>query len=309
MFIGHQKIRKYFDRAIANNKLAQCYLFVGPESVGKFTLAQQITKKLLNLGKAETEMEINNHPDFLLVKPKIKQNKNISEKKKISKKNTRPIIGIDQIRELKRKFSLSSFSGWYKVAIIDQADYLTVEGQNSCLKLLEETDARKNIIILITDNLSSILPTIISRCQMINFGLVNREEMKKIKGDDHLIDLSLGRPGRLIKIIESQEDQNKFEQYFYLWREIGQKKYIWEKFNEIKKIGQEPQAIKNLIDVWLIINHQRLIENIERDKVNEFEKQLNNLSILLDTKKLLSKSGLNAKILLEDLILSLCFKK
>ncbi len=308
MFVGHQKIRKYFNRVIANNKLAQCYLFAGPENVGKFTLAQQIAQRLLGLEKAG--IEINNHPDFLLIKPEIKQSKNVSEKKQLpSKKNTKPIISINQIRELKRKFSLSSFSGGYKVAIIDQADYLTIDGQNTCLKLLEEIDAQKNIIILIVANISAVLPTIISRCQIINFGLVGQEEMKQIKNSRYLINLSLGRPGRLVKMIENQEYRSAFEQYFHLWREVGQKKYIWEKFKAVQEIGQNLSVIKDLIDVWLTINRQTLLKNIEKNNFNKIKNQIDNISTLLSAKKLLSKSGLNAKILLEDLILNLCFKK
>ncbi|HHD92655.1 MAG TPA: AAA family ATPase, partial [Candidatus Portnoybacteria bacterium] len=172
MFIGHQKIKKYFEQAIGKNQLAQCYLFVGPESVGKFTLAQWIAKNLLN--SKESKLEISNHPDFLLIKPEIKQNKSAFKKKQSSPKNTNPIISIDQVRELKRKFFLSSFGGGRKVAVIDKIDRLTMVGQNTCLKLLEELDAQKNIIILTTSSFSSVLPTIISRCQVINFGLVSR---------------------------------------------------------------------------------------------------------------------------------------
>lgn len=287
MIIGHQKIKNYFERIINQNNLAHAYLFAGPENVGKFTLASWIAQKLIN------QEDINSHPDVLIIKPEIKE-----EHGKIKELS----ITIDQIRKLKERFSLSPFQSQYKIAIIDQADRLTPQAQNTCLKLLEELKDCKNLIILVTSHPHLILPTIISRCQIINFGLVDSGEMNKITNDNQLINLSWGRPGRLIKLIKDKNQSEEYLQYFQLWSSLKQKQ-IWDKFKKIQTISQDIFKTKNFINTWLILNRQELIERIKDNDLAAAERNLNNIHYLISAYSLLSKSGLNVRILLENLLL------
>lgn len=76
-------------------------------------------------------------------------------------------IGIDQVRDLQRKLSLKPFQSPLKIAFVLQAQNLTHAAQNALLKTLEEPP-KNTIIILSSPHADNLLPTIISRCQIIN---------------------------------------------------------------------------------------------------------------------------------------------
>lgn len=76
-------------------------------------------------------------------------------------------VKIDQVREVKREMSLKPRrDGGFRVIIIDGAEKMTMEAQNSLLKLLEEPPERA-VLILVCMNLAGLLPTVRSRCQLV----------------------------------------------------------------------------------------------------------------------------------------------
>ena len=90
--IGHEVACKMFQRVLENDKLPHAFLFIGPEGVGKETIARQLLRTFLG-GAIET------HPDFLFVERLMDE--------KAKKLKTQ--ISIDQICEVKEKLALSSF--------------------------------------------------------------------------------------------------------------------------------------------------------------------------------------------------------
>jgi DNA polymerase-3 subunit delta' len=83
-------------------------------------------------------------------------------------------IGIDQIRELRMDSVLApARSRWRVYAILD-ADRLTTEAMNAILKTLEEPPAHV-VLILTAERIDALLPTIVSRCQLVRFGAVPRD--------------------------------------------------------------------------------------------------------------------------------------
>jgi DNA polymerase-3 subunit delta' len=118
-------------------------LITGGDSQSRLEKAFQIIEGFL--GK-----KITNHPDFILIEAENS-------------------IKIGQIRELKKKLSLKPYLGKMKVALISNADQLTLPAQHSLLKTLEEPPAA-SIIILTAQTKESLLPTILSRCQVISLG-------------------------------------------------------------------------------------------------------------------------------------------
>jgi DNA polymerase-3 subunit delta' len=76
-------------------------------------------------------------------------------------------IGIEQIRELERKLCLKPFNSPVKIAIIHPGELLTLEAQNALLKTLEEAQ-ESNILILTAPHQEVLLPTVVSRCQVIS---------------------------------------------------------------------------------------------------------------------------------------------
>ena len=158
---GHESQIDLLVSSLQNKRIAQSYLFVGKVGIGKSRVAKEFAK-LLNCeedngidccDKCITCSKIGRslHPDVLCVQS-----------------DGTEAIKIEQIRNLKWFFSLAPFEADYKIAIIDGADFLTTEASNSLLKMLEEPN-KKAILILIATTQDRLLPTVVSRCQIVRF--------------------------------------------------------------------------------------------------------------------------------------------
>ncbi|MBI4099765.1 hypothetical protein HY440_02040 [Candidatus Microgenomates bacterium] len=80
---------------------------------------------------------------------------------------TGPFLGIEEVRELRRALSLRPLKEKHKTAVIPAAEKLTIEAQNALLKILEEPPEDADIILIAPEE-ESLLPTVVSRCQ-VNF--------------------------------------------------------------------------------------------------------------------------------------------
>ena len=178
--LGQEQPKKILKNALQNSSVAHAYLFHGQESIGKKQIAIELAKSLncaspikgdacdecISCQKIENRI----HPDFFFIEP---------EKKTPAAREA--VIAIDAIRELQRKLAFHPYEGKVKVAIIDTVDRINLQAANSFLKTLEEPPSA-TILILITSNPFKLLPTLISRCQMIKFQPLTQENIKKILG-------------------------------------------------------------------------------------------------------------------------------
>lgn len=168
--IGHKNVVSFLEKSVKNEDISHAYLFYGPAHLGKKTVADQFAGMLLG-------QPILNHPDVYLV------GRERDEKENKLAKN----ISIEQVRELERKLSLSSFLNSYKIGIIEEAETMSEEAANSLLKTLEEPTP-KTVIILLSRSVSALPATIVSRCQTLKFLPVAKEKIY-----DHLLNLGAGR--------------------------------------------------------------------------------------------------------------------
>ena len=182
--IGHQRQKEWFDRAVARGRLANTFLFLGPDGVGKRTFARLLAKSLLchrspprklePCGACEDCAQVNamTHPDLIEVtKPADKANIPLEA-----------IIGPPEARRSEgfcHDISLRPYSGKRKIAILDDADALAVEGSNALLKTLEEPPP-DSVVILMSVSLQKQLPTIRSRCQIIRFQPLAPEQLAQL---------------------------------------------------------------------------------------------------------------------------------
>lgn len=147
--VGQGAITETLKNAIANNHLAQAFLFCGPRGVGKTTTAR-ILAKTINLNDQEN---VDSKEDFAF---------NIFELDAASNNS------VDDIRNLIDQVRIPPQIGSHKVYIIDEVHMLSTSAFNAFLKTLEEPPAHA-IFILATTEKHKILPTIISRCQVFDF--------------------------------------------------------------------------------------------------------------------------------------------
>ncbi|OGH74382.1 MAG: hypothetical protein A3G00_04385 [Candidatus Magasanikbacteria bacterium RIFCSPLOWO2_12_FULL_43_12] len=198
--IGHQEALEFFNKVIASNNLSHAYCFIGPEQVGKRTVAEEIAAKLLQTSRER----LSRQPDFITTEQSLNE--------KTGK--TRKDITVEQMRELRARLSQHAFAGGYKVALIDDAEKMNIEAANALLKTLEEPSPR-TILFLIAIDEDKLPATILSRCQRIYFHPVKKEELEKYLAargvtKPELASLALGLPGRLIDWLE---DEEKFTAY------------------------------------------------------------------------------------------------
>jgi DNA polymerase-3 subunit delta' len=154
---GHDNRIALLRRTLASGKIANTYLFEGPEGCGKRMTALAFIEAVF-CGKAEgcgrcpscRKIAGMNHPDLHIVEP------------------DGAFIKIDQIRELQRELALRPYEAAKKGCIIDGAERLNLSSGNALLKTLEEPSGDA-LIILISANPDGVLPTILSRCQRLSF--------------------------------------------------------------------------------------------------------------------------------------------
>ncbi len=157
--LGQARAINLLTRALSSGRLAHAYLFTGPDGVGKTRTAMTVANGLLC-----TDPELRpcrrcpgclkfasaNHPDFLVIRP------------------DGVAIKIDQVRELKKALSFPPFETGLRVVVLEDVQTMRREAGNSLLKVLEEPPP-DNLLILVASDAEPILPTIVSRCQVIPF--------------------------------------------------------------------------------------------------------------------------------------------
>jgi DNA polymerase-3 subunit delta' len=170
--LAHQKQIMTLKRALERDRLHHAYLFLGPDGVGKNTVALALAAALHcsrmewdTCGQCHECLRIGDgtHPDVRVVSPE---------------KGKREIT-IVQMRNLQRMMELRSFSGKKKIAIIDPARLMNYHAQNSLLKTLEDPPGDA-LIVLIDHSTGNLLSTVLSRCLRLYFPLLPVEQAARI---------------------------------------------------------------------------------------------------------------------------------
>ena len=182
---GHTEQITFILRSIKTNKIPNAWLFHGPLGIGKASLALNIAKILSNIDFSKTD-SVNDICESDLRNPKTSFNfynvfhckRKWDDKKKAFQK----YISIDDIRDLNKRFSLSSTDHSYKVCVIDATEDLSLSASNSLLKLLEEPP-KNTLFILVSNNQRFILPTILSRCQKVSFKKLEEHDLREISAE------------------------------------------------------------------------------------------------------------------------------
>ena len=164
LILGHKGEIALLSRAVTSNRVAHAYLFTGIDGVGKRLTARWLA---LALNCEERELAGEVITPCGICKPCTGLN-NGSSLNFIEIGPEKGYLKIERIRELQRELRFRVDSGW-RVVVVTDADSMQKAASNAFLKTLEEP-GRNTVIILVSSKASLLLPTILSRCQRINFG-------------------------------------------------------------------------------------------------------------------------------------------
>lgn len=232
--IGQEKAVALLESSLKKGRLSHAYLFLGPEGVGKKALALELAKAVNCLqseppcGQCNSCRRISSghHADVISYNL-ISQGE---DQPAADAEGGRRVIGVDNIRELQEMAHLSPFEGKKKVFIIEEADRLSDEASNRLLKILEEPPPAV-LIILLAQAIRTphgqqaarggLLPTIVSRCQVIELHTVSFSQLEKTlistlglepRRASYIARISQGRLGLALKYQQQPELLKKREE-------------------------------------------------------------------------------------------------
>ncbi|OIO73883.1 MAG: DNA polymerase III subunit delta' [Elusimicrobia bacterium CG1_02_37_114] len=276
--LGQQKAVLSLQAQLRTNRIAQAYLFAGPEGVGRKKTAIEVAKALNCRNKEQIEpcdecpscrkIDKNIHPDVHLID--FAWQAGLLEEK--PEQQTQ--IKIDVIREIQREISLKRFEGNYKVFIIDQAEKMSQSAMNCLLKTLEEPP-ENSLLILVTTSQDMLTQTIISRCQIIKFNRLMDSIIHKILTEKFNLSTNLDRITKFangsVAKASSEDFIEKTEFVNELWSGLKSKEDDTINLLELsKKISHDSEQTKEFINNLLILIEQDLVNESRFSKVAEF---------------------------------------
>jgi len=302
-----------------NDRIAHAYLFTGAKGTGKRDVGLLFAKSLFcenpingyePCEKCMNCKRINhqNHPDVHILEPDGNS------------------IKKDQIKALQQEFAKKSVESTRKFYMIHHADKMTPNAANSLLKFLEEPSSHTTAILM-TENIHQILPTILSRCQILKFTPLPKKEMisllieSGIRSDRapllasmtnsveeaiHLGNDDWFAQARkvMLKLYEVLSSQNLLDALLYIQHEM---------FNHFKDRHQIDQALDLLLFIYrdlLYIQLGREGDLIFKDQLDYLQTKAiqtsadrlsDQMAFILEAKKKL-QSNMNAQLLMEQLL-------
>ncbi|GFI66117.1 DNA polymerase III subunit tau [Lachnospiraceae bacterium] len=250
--VGQEQIKEQLRNAISTGKVSHAYIINGEKSSGKEFIARMFAMSLqCEKGEIEPCQECrsckqalsDNHPDIIRVTHE--------------KPNT---ISVEDIRtQVNNDVAIKPYSGAYKIYLINEAEKMTPQAQNAILKTLEEPPAYA-VILLLTANVNSLLPTILSRCVVLNMKpvadeLVKKYLMEQLQIPDYKAEVCVafarGNVGRAKALASSEDFENVKAEAISLLKYI-QDMELNEIIAAIKKITEYKLEINDYLDICAI---------------------------------------------------------
>ena len=316
--VGHKQIIEHLKNAEKLNKVSHAYIFSGEKGSGKKLLASRFAELLQCEGEGEKpcgkcrscrQAESGNHPDIIRITHE--------------KPNT---ISVDDIREqLVGDVQIKPYQSKYKIYIVPDAEKMNVQAQNALLKTIEEPPAYA-VILFLTTNASSFLPTILSRCVVLNMKPVPDQEVRKylmehVEVPDYQADIAVafahGNIGKAVKLATS-EYFNEIKNAAIHILKNAPRMDISEISAAVKGVSEYKVDIQDYLDIFAVWYRDVLYFKatrdadgiIFRDQLASIQEQTNNCSyegvedILKALRK--AKERLNANVNF-DLTMELLF--
>ena len=317
--LGHDTIKEHFQKAIQAHKVSHAYILAGEAGMGRKSLAHAFALSLLcEKGKSDPCMECHackqvlsgNHPDLI----------HVTHEKAGS-------IGVDDIREqINETIMIRPYSSYYKIYIVDEAEKMTVQAQNALLKTIEEPPAYA-VIILLTTNPESFLPTILSRCVQLKLkplkDSVIREYLSESLGiaeskAELYAAFARGNLGKAIKLAGSEEFKHMYDEMLHMLKHVKEMD-ISELLDYIKKLKDDNMDIYECLDFMQVWYRDALMFKVTKDAnllifkdeysaINEMSKKIGydgfeNILAAIDKARVRLEANVNMELAMELMLL------
>lgn len=263
--VGHEQIKEHMQAAIRDKKPFHAYLFQGEEGVGKEALARTFAAGLQCQSESADkpckecvscrQMESGNQPDVIWV-----------TREKAS-------LGVDEIREqLCNTMDIKPFSSPYKIYLVPEAEKMTEAAQNALLKTIEEPP-EYGIVILMTSNISALLPTIQSRCLTMEFrplstAVVESYVKEHCQVPDYQARASAafaqGNLGKAMRYAKSEDFIERKDHIISLLRHVEQMD-LSDMLAVIKDLGTRKDEVRDYIDLMVLWYRDVLLFKATKD--------------------------------------------
>jgi DNA polymerase III subunit delta' len=184
---GHEAAEREFADAFASGRMHHAWLIVGPEGIGKATLAYRLARSALGGSAVDPHHPVFrkvaalSHPNLLLIRRSwVEKSKRYSQ-----------WIGVDEVRRLRAFLGHSAGEGGWRVVIVDRADELNQNAANALLKTLEEPPAQ-TLFFLISSAEGKLPVTIRSRARVLRLSPLDKEDL------EHAVRTALKSGGRKV---------------------------------------------------------------------------------------------------------------
>ena len=263
--VGHKDIIKYIGNAIREDQVSHAYIMNGARGSGKKLLANLFATTLLcekggpdpcNECHSCRQAESGNHPDIIRVTHE--------------KPNS---ISVDDIREqINNTIMIKPYQGPYKIYIIDHADIMTPQAQNALLKTIEEPP-KYAVIMLLTENAETLLPTITSRCVMLKLRyikdtLIKKYLMETMEIPDYKAEIctafAQGNMGRAIMLANSEHFNEIRDEAIQLLKYIHEME-LSEIVQAVSRITKYKLEITDYLDIIMIWYRDILLYKATKD--------------------------------------------
>jgi DNA polymerase-3 subunit delta' len=246
--VGHKQALDLLKGALASKRVAHAYLLTGPPQIGKRYLALNFAQALNCLDEEKpcgqclacSKIAHGSHPDVQVIE------------------GEGGTIKIDQMRTLRREAVLFPLEGSWKVYIIRQMEQATTEAANCLLKTLEEPPPHV-VLMLTASEAEALLPTIVSRCQVLNLRPLATETVQRslqerwgvdVERAQLLARLSGGRLGWAVEASQNDAILDRRGRHLDEMMELmGQGRV--ERIGYAQQISRNPEVVQELLQLWL----------------------------------------------------------
>ncbi len=325
--VGHNKIIEHLKNAIKMDKVSHAYIINGEDNSGKMMLAEAFAMTLqceeggdepCGVCRSCRQAKDRNQPDIIF----IGQDEMMGDKKTKS-------ISVDEIRTmLNNDIVIKPYSSKYKVYIVDNAEKMNIQAQNALLKTIEEPPAY-GVILLLTSNADSFLPTILSRCILLNIKTVEEEQikkhlMKKYQVPDYKAEIcasfAQGNVGKAIQLASSDSFNEMKMDVLSLVKKMEDIE-IYELGHTIKNINGYKQNMEEYLDLLTLwyrdVLYMKATDDVNnlifKDEVYDIKKQaakksysgIEKILQALEQTRTRLKANVNFDLVIEMLLLAI----